>query len=127
MTQQIFEMVLIPLATALTSFLVYWLHTKINTLKKETDNATAQNYLTLLDDTITACVIATNQTYTNSLKEQGKFDAEAQKQALAQTTSAVLAILTEDAKKYLETFLGDLDTYLYNRIEAEVLIQKEAA
>jgi hypothetical protein len=32
-------------------------------------------------DTITNCVIATNQTYVNSLKEQGKFDEAAQKEA----------------------------------------------
>jgi hypothetical protein len=33
----------------------------------------------MLNRTITECVIATNQTYVETLKQQGKFDEEAQK------------------------------------------------
>ena len=36
-------------------------------------------YLKMLSETITKCVIATNQTYVETLKKQGKFDEEAQK------------------------------------------------
>ena len=33
----------------------------------------------MLSETITKCVVATNQTYVETLKKQGKFDKEAQK------------------------------------------------
>jgi hypothetical protein len=35
----------------------------------------------MLTDTITKCVIATNQTYVETLKKEGKFDLEAQEVA----------------------------------------------
>ena len=71
----------------------------------------------MIFDTVTACVIATNQTYVNSLKEQGKFD---EKKAFDMTMSAVLDILSNDVKKYMEEFTGDLNAYLTNLIEAQV-------
>ena len=35
-----------------------------------------------------------------------------------------MAILNKDAKKYLEEAIGDLETYVYNKIEAEVNLTK---
>jgi hypothetical protein len=79
----------------------------------------------MIFDTITKCVIATNQTYVNSLKEQNAFDAEAQKTAFNKTMNAVLEILSEDAKQYIIETTGDLNTYLTNLIEAEVNKNRE--
>lgn len=80
--------------------------------------------MTLLQDTVISCVIATNQTYVDSLKEQGKFDAEAQKIAFQKTYDSVMQILTEDAVKYLNEALGDLDKYVNTMIESQVNLQK---
>ena len=80
--------------------------------------------MTLLQDTVISCVIATNQTYVDSLKEQGKFDAEAQKIAFQKTYDSVMQILTEDAVKYLNEVLGDLDKYVNTMIESQVNLQK---
>ena len=84
------------------------------------DNITIKKYTELISSTITTCVIATNQTYVEALKKSGKFDEEAQKLAFEQTKTAVLEILTEDAKEYLTEFYGDLDKQLNSLIEAEV-------
>lgn len=78
----------------------------------------------MLTDTINSCVIATNQTYVESLKKQGKFDVEAQKQAFERTTQAVLTILSQEAKDYLANIYGDLDKYISEKIEASVNINK---
>lgn len=80
--------------------------------------------MTLLQDTVISCVIATNQTYVDSLKEQGKFDAEAQKIAFQKTYDSVMQILTEDVVKYLNEALGDLDKYVNTMIESQVNLQK---
>ena len=79
----------------------------------------------MLDTTITDCIRATNQTYVNSLKEQGAFDKEAQKKAFKQTYDAVMAILTEDAKEYLNEAINDLNTYITNKIESGVVVVKQ--
>ena len=121
---QLFETVLFPLLAILTTFIVRYVQTKINALKTDNDNALLDKYLTMLSDTITDCVIATNQTYVDSLKEQGKFDAEAQKIAFQMTKDAVLEILTDDAKVYLSNALGDLEEYITQKIESTVNTEK---
>ena len=78
----------------------------------------------MVEDTVAKCVLATNQTYVDSLKAEGKFDTEAQKIAFDKTLNAVLAILTDDAKNYLTHIFGDLNVFLSNLIESQVKINK---
>ena len=122
---QIFQLCIIPLLGILTKYLVNYLNAKRDELNAKTENETAEKYTTMIFDTITKCVIATNQTYVNSLKEQNAFDAEAQKTAFNKTMNAVLEILSEDAKQYIIETTGDLNTYLTNLIEAEVNKNRE--
>ena len=121
---QIFQVCIIPLLGVLTTFIIKWINVKSNQIQKNNDNALANKYIQMLTDTINSCVIATNQTYVESLKKQGKFDAEAQKQAFEQTTQAVLTILSQEAKNYLANIYGDLDKYISEKIEASVNINK---
>ena len=83
-----------------------------------------KKYLEMLDTTITNTVLATTQTYVESLKKQNRFDAEAQKEAFRLTYDAVMLVLTEEAVKYLNSTIGDLETYIVNKIEAEVKLTK---
>lgn len=117
---QIFQLCVIPLLGILTKYLVDYLNAKRDELNSKTENEIAEKYTTMIFDTITKCVIATNQTYVNSLKEQGAFDAEAQKIAFDKTMNSVLGILSNDAKQYIIETTGDLNTYLTNLIEAAV-------
>ena len=80
--------------------------------------------MVMLTQTISDCVIATNQTYVESLKQQGKFDLDAQKEAFNLTKDAVLSILSEEAQVYLSTAVGDLNAYITKKIEAEVNLNK---
>ena len=122
--KQIFELCVIPILGVLVVFFVNWLKKKANELKIKTDNEILNKYIDMLTDTITSCVIATNQTYVDSLKKQNAFDAEAQKQAFKMTYEAVLAILTEEAKEYLTSAIGDFEIFLTQKIEAEVNLEK---
>ena len=121
---QLFEMVIFPLLGIATIYLVFLIKAKINELKLKKDNDLFDKYLSMLENTITDCVIATTQTYVDSLKKQGAFDADAQKVAFTKTYTNVMKILTEDAKEYLEQALGDLESYIYNKIESEVALNK---
>lgn len=121
---QIFQVCIIPLLGVLTTFLVAYINKKKEALKMQVDNTLYHKYIDLLSQTITDCVIATNQTYVDSLKASGSFDVEAQKKAFEDTCNNVLAILSDDAKEYLSAALGDLQTYIANRVEAEVKLNK---
>lgn len=122
---QIFQVVIIPLLGAGTLYLVSLINTKKKAIEETLESEKAKEYLNLLNDTITSCVLTTTQTYVQALKEAGTFDAEAQKIAFNKTYTAVMAILTEDAKKYITKAVGDLEEYIINQIEAEVVMTKK--
>lgn len=122
---QIFEVCLIPLLAFLTKYFIDFLKAKRDETKTKIENETAKKYIDMVTDTITRCVIATNQTYVDTLKKQGAFDAEAQKIAFSKTLLSVQAILTDETKNYIRELTGDLDTYLIQLIEAEVAKNKE--
>lgn len=121
---EIMEVVVIPLLGILTAYVVKLVNAKIEDINKERDNVLEEKYLTMLGATISDCVTATTQTYVESLKKQSKFDAEAQKEAFNQTYTAVMNILSEEAKKYLTVAVGDLNLYITQKIEAEVNANK---
>lgn len=122
--QQIFEACLIPLLGILTAYIVKFINAKSAEIQIKVDNDMADKYVQMLTDTITACVIATNQTYVDSLKRQGKFDSKAQKEAFEITYAAIMAVLSDEAKHYLTSIYGDLTAYIVTRIEAEVNVSK---
>ena len=121
---QIFEVCVLPLLGVLTAFAIKFIKAKELELNAKHDNEILAKYITMLSDTITDCVIATNQTYVDSLKAQGSFDAEAQKIAFQKTFDSVMLILSAEAKEYLANAYGDLAAYITNRIEAEVNLNK---
>lgn len=118
--QQIFELCIIPLLGIVTFYIVQFIKTKTEELNANNSNEILSKYVEMLSNTICECVIATNQTYVDSLKAQGKFDAEAQKKAFEMTYNSVINILTDEAKVYLTSIYGDLTAYITNMIEAEV-------
>ena len=117
---KIFEVCVIPLLGVLTVYIVKFIQKKTQELNSKNENELMNKYLTMLSNTIIDCVIATNQTYVESLKKQGKFDLEAQKIAFEMTYNAVINVLSNDAKAYLSNIYGDLNKYITNMIEAEV-------
>ena len=121
---QIFEVCIIPLLGVLTTFLVKYINAKMKALADTTNDEKQKKYIEMLNNTITDCVIATTQTYVDTLKKQGKFDKEAQEQAFLMTFNAVSGLLTEESKKYLNEAIEDLDLYIKQKIESEVNINK---
>lgn len=122
--QDILEVCIIPLLGVLTAYLVNYIKAKSLELTNKTDSEMADKYIQMLTQTITDCVIATNQTYVEALKKQEAFTKEAQKEAFQKTYDAVMLVLTDDAKEYLAEAYGDLTAYITMKIEAEVNISK---
>lgn len=120
----IFEVCVLPLLGVLTMYIVKFIQVKSAEITGKVDHDLADKYINMLAVTIENCVIATNQTYVETLKAAGKFDAEAQKTAFNMTKNAVMAILSDEAKKYLESAVGDLNEYITQQIEAAVNVNK---
>ena len=124
--QQIFELCVIPLLGILTTYLVKLIRKKNKELDEKVSKEVSRKYIDMLADTITDCVISTNQTYVDALKAANAFDKEAQKKAFELTYNKIMNVLTEDAKEYLTTIYGDLEIYITTKIESEVKTYKEA-
>lgn len=121
---QVLEVCVIPLLGILTAYAIRYINIKSEEIQAKVDNDIADKYIALLADTISACVMATNQTYVEALKKQGAFTIEAQKEAFNLTFNAVMLVLTDEAKDYLTEMYGDLTTYITSKIEAEVNLNK---
>lgn len=124
MLSKIFELCVIPLLGILTSYLIVFIRMKKQELVNKTEDEKAKKYLDMIGETIVDCVLATNQTYVDSLKAQGAFDAEAQKIAFQKTYDMVIKFLTDEAKEYIAAVYGDVTEYLTSKIEAQVNLSK---
>jgi hypothetical protein len=125
--EKLFDIAIIPILGAATVYLVTLIKAKNQELIDNSKSATVKKYIELLNDTIIECVLATNQTYVNALKEAGTFDAEAQKKAFQMTYDEVMAILSEDAETYLREAVKDLEAYITTKIESQIAIQHQSA
>lgn len=120
----VMKLFVFPVVGILLGYFVKFIKLKADELIAKTDSEVLAKYIRMAQDTIGACVVATNQTFVDALKQAGTFDKEAQKEAFRRTKEAILAILGEDAILYLTNLVGDLDTYLDTAIEAQVKVNR---
>jgi hypothetical protein len=104
---------------------VKWINSKANELSANTDNIYLRQAIGMLNDSISTAVVAVNQTYVEELKKENAFTPEAQKEAFEKVYQTAMNSLTEQAKTYLNTYIGDIEQYVKDRIEQEVVINKE--
>ena len=122
--QEVFNLVLIPLLGIIAKYFIQFVSIKIEEIKAKQTNEEAIKYLDQIDKAVTNCVIATNQTYVESMKNKNAFDGEAQKVAFQMTYDALMATLTVEAKNFLAMAYGDVEVYLRTLIEAKVNTNK---
>lgn len=123
-SREIFEVLIIPLLGALAAYIIEWVKKRAEKVDQDVDSQLFSKYLSMLETTVINCVLATNQTYVQALKDQNIFDLEAQKHAFELTYNSVMTILTQDAKEYLETAIADLPQFVSTLIEAQVNTSK---
>ena len=112
---------LIYIAVGIAFALVSWglgILTKL--INSKIKNETVAGYLTEADNIALESVKMTYQTYVQSLKEQGKFDVEAQKIALGKAKDMLLGSLSSSAALYFKNLFGDLTEWATNKIEAKL-------
>ena len=108
------------LLSALFAYLIVYINKKKQALLETSKSEIEKKYIEKISKTITDCVIATNQTFVETLKKENAFTKEAQEEAFQKTITNVMSILNEDCIEYLESITSDITIYLRNKIEAEV-------
>ena len=109
--------VLLPLITWAGTKLIQYIGTKVK-------NEKAVALLTTATTIVLNAVRSVFQTYVESLKASGSFNAEAQQTALSKAKDIALSQLGEDVKEYISSTYGNLDGWLTNQIESTINLLK---
>ena len=109
----------------LTAYLVMLIRRVGENAVANTESVTTKTYIAEVTEAIAAAVAATNQTYVDALKNAGKFNGAAQKEAAQKALEACLTSISPAAQSFIEAAYGDIKEYLKTRIEAEVRKQKQ--
>lgn len=88
--------------------------------KEKIHNDRINKYIDMAGDIVNQCVDYVNQTYVDALKEEGKFDKAAQREAFEMCKDRVLYILNENAKQAVIEMFGDFNCWLESAIECSV-------
>lgn len=109
--------VVLPLISFAGTKLISWLNTKV-----KDENARLQ--LTVATNIVKNAVLTVFQTYVDSLKASGTFNAQAQSTALLKAKEIALSQMTAEIKEYIINNYGDLETWLTTQIEATIKLLK---
>ena len=110
---------------ALAGYLITYINKKKKALEVETDNEKTKAYLDIIEKTIVDCVNATNQTFVETLKKEGKFTKEAQEEAFNLAYTEAMNMISDGAKKVIEEMYGSFDKWLALKIESSVNMAKK--
>lgn len=116
----VFEIVIIPLLSIGVSALVKYLGVKKDELASKISSSEMQDCLNRIYQIVVDCMLTTQQTYVDALKEKGEFDEKAQKEAFNKTYNAILSLLDDRLVEFISATFGDLSSYLTTLIEANL-------
>lgn len=111
--------VVVPLISLLGTKLIQWIGTKVKDEK-------AATFLSNASKIVLNAVKSVFQTYVDSLKKSGTFDAEAQKLALIKAKDIVKSQLSTELIDYIKKNYGDLDSWITTQVEATIDTLKNA-
>ena len=109
--------VILPLISYAGARLVTYLNSKIK-------DANAKILLTTATDIVINAVRSVFQTYVDSLKASGNFDAQAQTQVLTKAKDIALSQMTDEVKSFIDKNYGSIDAWLTTTIEATINLIK---
>ena len=121
------QAVIIAAVPVATTYLCTFLKAKKDEVKSNISNKTTQALPDEACSAVENAVKATNQTYVDSLKKNGTFTIENQKEAFQKSYETAINIMTQEAKDFIATAYGSLSAWLTTQIEAQVKNQKEPA
>ena len=109
--------IILPLITYAGARLITYLNSKIK-------DANARILLTTATDIVINAVRSVFQTYVDSLKASGSFDAQAQTVALTKAKDIALEQMTDEVKNFIAKNYGSVDAWLTTTIESTINLIK---
>lgn len=95
-------------------------------LKSKCQNERIQSLLTDAENAVSASVDYIEQTFVRSMKDSGKWDADAMKVAMSEATENAVNMLLSSSKDLLERNGVDVREYIVTKIEAYIQSKKVA-
>ena len=118
--QEVLYVVLIAVVPVSAKFLIGLLNSKRAEIEARTDTLVFQDTLLRAIQLVQDAVDTTSQTYVDALKAEGKFDEEAQKQAMDMTIASVNSLMDDSMKELINTFYADFDKWVKTQIESYI-------
>lgn len=112
--------IVIPLVIYGGLVLRNWVSKQMEKIGAEKDIALLNEYILLIDEMIHDAVITVEKTFVESLKKQGKWDADFAVEAFHLVKMRVTEQLTDDVKIVLSKALKDYEEWITDKVEAEV-------
>lgn len=125
LVNQLLYVIIVGILGVLSKYAVSYLSEKKQEIKRELEDTEFQNTMLKAIDTIESVIETTSQTYVDTLKKQGTFTKEAQKEALERTIADVMVLLPSEAKALIEVTYNDLDKWVRNYVESYLREQKK--
>ena len=119
---EVLQTVIIAVVPVIAGYIAVQIKTKITSNIK---NETERKYADQIASAVSDAVLMTSQTYVDALKKENQFGKENQIAAARMALDACLASLTPDCMEFLKTVYTDIESYLSNKIEAEVKRNKD--
>jgi hypothetical protein len=92
----------------------------VSLVVKKVKNDHLAKYVQIAGNVVSQCVAYVDQIYVDNLKEDGMFDANAQKKAFEMCKQRIILMLNEEAKSAVIEAYGDFENWLTNAIEYAV-------
>ena len=97
---------------------------KMDNDEKLANNEKAKYYLNLAQEYLSDTVVMVKQTFVDSLKAEGKFNIDAQKQAFELAMDNWLGMMSDEMKLVIMKEVGDLEIWANAKLERAVVETK---
>lgn len=116
--------ILVPLTTIITSFLVAVLRKGLQKMNSEIKSEKLKDILSQAEGIIEQSVSTVGQVYVSTLKKNNAFTREAQTEAFNNAKNIALTMMSDEAKKLITKNYGDFDVWIKTKIEQAVSASK---
>ncbi|MEK4327904.1 hypothetical protein MKX70_18940 [Paenibacillus sp. FSL R7-0312] len=116
---------IIPLFGLMAKAIIAYIKREMVRLEQKIGSEAVNGLLERAADAVESAVIAVNQTFVETLKQQGAFDAAAMEKSFLLAKEKAIVILGEAAKEELGLVIGDLEAWIETKIEVYVNRNKQ--
>ena len=121
---ELLYVVLIGAIPIVSKYLIQQIEAKKNEILKDDMTKDFQNSIDGAMSLVEKVVDYVSQTYVDTLKKEGKFDATAQQNAYNKAVEALEKLMDDDMKHVLINVYGDLSTWMKVAIESYIKSRK---